>query len=317
MSPPRPRPASIWARTHSERHLVLPQPLPARMSQIRQLPAGGSCSGLAQKSQVYANADRASSERLPRDRSSFDFCSGVSNANGDISPLPTTLGTHVALAHCDEWFKLLPHLSRFRLAHGCDATGMHRARMDGPCQAAAGVTGKQLRIMRPLTMVDKVCAASRLSWRYHGTSILARMLAHGVCLHPRRRETPPGSIRGSCAYQTWNRHENAELEIAHPSRGGVVGRHRGYSTRVLRRAERPHIGSTARHWRSKFCFGLAVTYPQCFAGTPILRGYGPLRIGTPIARRGSHPGRSASLRRRRQPGPDFDRFSASRPTMPG
>jgi hypothetical protein len=140
MSPPRPWPASIWARTHSERHLVLPQPLPARMSQIRQLPAGGSCSGLAQNSQVYANADRASSERVPRDRSSFDFCSGVSNANGDISRLPTTLGTHVAVAHCDERFELLPHLSPFRLAPARDVTGAHCGGKDGwTCQAAAGV----------------------------------------------------------------------------------------------------------------------------------------------------------------------------------
>jgi hypothetical protein len=120
MSPPRPWPASIWARTHSERHLVLPQPLPASMSQMRQLPAGGSCSGLAQNSQVYANADRASSERLPRDRSSFDFCSGVSNANGDISRLPTTLGTHVRTVMKGS---SCLRISARRSATGCNATG--------------------------------------------------------------------------------------------------------------------------------------------------------------------------------------------------
>jgi hypothetical protein len=154
MSPPRPWPASIWARTHSERHLVLPQPLPARMSQIRQLPAGGSCSGLAQKSQVYANADRASSERLPRDRSSFDFCSGVSNANGDISRLPTTLGTHVRTVMKGS---SCLRISARRSATGCNATGMHCGKDGSPLPSICGCgAGKQLRIVPPLTMVAKV-----------------------------------------------------------------------------------------------------------------------------------------------------------------
>ena len=45
------RPCSIWLRTHSAPVRVLPNPRPAKSIQMRQSPAGSSCSGRAQNVQ--------------------------------------------------------------------------------------------------------------------------------------------------------------------------------------------------------------------------------------------------------------------------